>query len=71
MDLRLNAHVSQFTHNSNFFILKSWMCDVISATVINSLAPGKLELNFRHVIFKKILVIDGWDISCEIALIWM
>ena len=21
--------------------------------------------------FKQILVIDGWDISCEIALIWM
>ena len=23
------------------------------------------------VIFKQILVIDGWGISCEIALIWM
>ena len=28
-------------------------------------------MNFRHVIFKQILVIDGWDICCEIALIWM
>ena len=37
----------------------------------NSLAPEKFELNFRHVIFKQILVIDGWPISCEIALIWM
>ena len=27
--------------------------------------------NFRHVIFKWILVIDGWGIPCEIALIWM
>ena len=27
--------------------------------------------NFRHVIFKQILVIDGGVISCEIALIWM
>ena len=27
--------------------------------------------NFRHVSFKQILVIDGWGISCEIALIWM
>ena len=35
------------------------------------LAPGKFEWNFRHIIFKKILVIDGWGISCEIALIWM
>ena len=38
---------------------------------LNSLAPGKFEWNFRHVIFKEILVIDGWGISCEIALIWM
>ena len=37
----------------------------------NSLAPGKFEWNFRHVIFKQILVIDGWGISCEIAPIWM
>ena len=37
---------------------------------INSLAPGKFEWNFRHVIFKQILVIDGWGISCEIALSW-
>ena len=27
--------------------------------------------NFRHAIFKQILVIDGWGISCEIVLIWM
>ena len=38
---------------------------------LNSLAPGKFEWNFRHVIFKPILVVDGWGISCEIALIWM
>ena len=37
----------------------------------NSLAPGKSRWNFRYVIFKRILVIDGWRISCEIALIWM
>ena len=35
---------------------------------LNSLAPGKVERNFRHVIFKRILVTDGWGISCEIAL---
>ena len=29
------------------------------------------EWNFRHVIFTQIVVIDGWGISCEIALIWM
>ena len=38
---------------------------------VNSLAPGKFVLNFRYVILKLILVIDGWGISCEIALIWM
>ena len=37
----------------------------------NSLTPGKIEWNFIFVIFKQILVIDGWGISCEIALIWM
>ena len=35
------------------------------------MAPGKFEYNFRYVIFQGILVIDGWSISCEIALIWM
>ena len=45
--------------------------DNISSYIINSLAPGKFEWTFRHVIFKQILLIDGWDISCEIAIIWM
>ena len=38
---------------------------------VNSLAPGKLEWNFRYVIFNWILVVDGWGISCEIALVLM
>ena len=38
---------------------------------INSLAPGKFELNFRYLIFQIILVIDGWGIPCELALRWM
>ena len=38
---------------------------------INSLAPGKFDWNFRYVIFKRILVIDGWGICCEIVLVWM
>ena len=38
---------------------------------INSLAPRRFEWNFRHVIFKLMLVIDDWGIPCEIALIWM
>ena len=38
---------------------------------VNSLAPGKFSWNFIYVIFKQILLIDGWGISCEIGLIWM
>ena len=38
---------------------------------VNSFAPGKFEWNFEYVIFKLILGIDGWGLSCEIALIWM
>ena len=42
-----------------------------SLWMFNSLAPGKFEWNFRHAIFKQILVIDDWGISCGIAIIWM
>ena len=45
--------------------------DVGLVTLINSLTPGESELNFRYAIFKWILVIDGWGISCKTALIWM
>ena len=38
---------------------------------INSLAPGRFELNFMYVILKLILVTDVWGISCRIALIWI
>ena len=38
---------------------------------LNSLTPGKFEWNFKYVIFKCILGIDGWGLSCEISLIWM
>ena len=36
----------------------------------NSFAPGRFWLNFRWVMFKQILVIDGWVFSCEITLRW-
>ena len=35
---------------------------------LNSLAPGKFEWNFRYLILQIISVIDGWGISCELAL---
>ena len=44
---------------------------LVSIHPVNSLAPGGFVTKFRHVIFKLILVIDGWAISCEIALIWL
>ena len=42
-----------------------------SSHSFNSLIPGKFEWNFSYVIFIWILVIAGWGISCEIALILM
>ena len=48
-----------------------WNTQLLCNIAFNSLAPGKFEWNFRHVIFKQILVINGWGISCEIALIRM
>ena len=38
---------------------------------VNSLSPGRFKVNFRWVIFKLILVVNGWGISCETALIWV
>ena len=40
-------------------------------SIFNSLAPGKFEWNFRYVIFKRILLIDGSCISGDIAPIWI
>ena len=38
---------------------------------INSLGSGKFIWNFGYLIFQIISVIDGWVISCELALRWM
>ena len=40
-------------------------------TSLNSLAPGRVQRNFKKVIFQLILLIDGWSISCKIVLKWM
>ena len=37
---------------------------------VNSLAPERIESNFRYATVKLILVIDGWGCSLEIALSW-
>ena len=50
----------------------SYSTDVeIPTNILNSLAPGKFEWNFKYLIFQIISVIDGWVISCELALRWM
>ena len=36
--------------------------------IFNSLVPGRFKWYFRHMIFKLFSVIDGWGISCEMAL---
>ena len=38
---------------------------------LNSLAPGRFKINFRWVIFKLILVVNGWGIFYETDLIWL
>ena len=75
------AWCQQVTHHWPYLnmLIKRWHKHVrmnvetrpILPTLINKLAPGKFDRNFRYVIFKQILVIAGWGISCEIALIWM
>ena len=49
-------------------IVPSFLLHPTNTGDFNSFAPEKFEWNFRHVIFKHILVIDGWGISCEIVL---
>ena len=46
-------------------------CFTIVSDFFNSLAPRKFEWHFIYVIFRWILVVGGWGISCEIALILM
>ena len=38
---------------------------------LNHWPLGNLNIIFRHAIIKRIFVIDGWGIFCEIDLIWM
>ena len=58
-------------HRICFHFMTNCIYQFYTYVPVNSLAPGKFEWNFRHVIFKQVLVIEGWGISCEIAPIWM
>ena len=55
--------------NKNIYILYHFST-VQWCRLFNSLAPGRFEWNFKHIIFRLILMIDGWGI-CTIALGWM
>ena len=49
-----------------------WFCCMLCCyDSINSLAPGRFKVNFRWVIFRLILVVNGSGISCETAIIWV
>ena len=65
---KINQYKTTIRHNNAWTVIM--VCGMYHVA-FNSLTPGKFEWNFRCVIFKWILVIDGWGISCEIALIWM
>ena len=62
-DIRWHPPESNFTKSAQAAFLYDE-----SENGVNSLAPGKFEWNSKHEIFKQI---DGWGISCDIALIWM
>ena len=68
---RYASHLSTVLCLFHVFDVLTCCRKVIWYQYLNSLAPGKFEWNFRRVIFKQILVIDSWGISCEIAIIWM
>ena len=61
----------------NFSLLCTWLPQVSQDSerehtqIINTLAPERFKVNFRWVIFKLILVANGWSISCETVLIWV
>ena len=66
---KTGQHLTTIIHRKAPFV---W--DVLFDTLslfLKSLAPGIFEWYFRYVIFKQILVIEGWGISWEIAQIWM
>ena len=65
--LQINIFIS-------YFICAAWLSrlGLLSwRSTFNSLVPGKFEWNFRYLIFQIISVIDGWGISCELAIRWM
>ena len=74
--LYLHPHVCQHiveVHGVSLESCPGWHSKVYSTTAangednFNSLTPWKFDWNFIYAIFTRILVIDGWGITCEIA----
>ena len=64
--------MNQWWPSSLRYLFNTWPPWVEGTDWINSLAPGKFKLNFGHVIFKWILVIDGWWLRHLLwIIIWM
>ena len=52
-------------------ILCSWNIMASASDRLTHWPLGDFDKKFRQIIFKLILVIEGWSISCEIAIRWM
>ena len=63
-----NALHATHMWSDNLDIGCQWLSEWLG---FNSLVPGRFKINFSSVIFNLILVVNGWGISCETALIWM
>ena len=77
MNFLYALHV-KFVLKNYIYIKHGWAvisqsCEVMQLLIhaLTHWPLGNLNEILGHVIFKQILVIDGWGISCEIAPIWM
>ena len=65
----INMHI--YIAEWNWYVAVS-ICGVDTAVLLLVCQLiGHREIWMKYVIFKQILVIDGWDIFCQIALIWI
>ena len=70
----LHFRTPVFQHGASLVFMNSNL-PCITKSLVNKILThwpqGNSNEIFRHVIFKQILVIHGWGISCEITLRWM
>ena len=63
--------VSEAMGTDSIWLLNDLILTLNMLNCFNSLAPRRFKRNFREVILKLILVINGWSFSCKIVLKWM